>query len=202
MTGSGPLVPARAGIAGGRPEEPPGQPVPARQAGFTLLELIISLGLFALISVAGLGLLDSVLNVQGRTETRLARLSDIQRAMFVLQSDLDQVTRGDVSGGGSGISFTRVAGGVGGPPVAVTYAQSGNVLIRNAPQPQSLLQGVGGVTWRFRDGEAWVDRWPPSNERRADWPRAVSVEFQLAGPGPQGVLRRVVVLPVRARETP
>lgn len=172
------------------------------EAGFTLLELIISLGLFALIAVAGLGLLDSVLNVQGRTETRLSRLADVQRAMFVLQSDLDQVTAGDISGGGAGIAFTRIAGGVGGPPVPVSYAQAGDVLVRNAPQSQPLLQGVSDLRWRFRDGDSWIDRWPPDEARKAEWPRAVSVEFQLAGQGPQGALRRIVVLPSRARETP
>jgi general secretion pathway protein J len=175
---------------------------PADEQGFTLLELIISLGLFALISVAGLGLLDSVLNVQGRTEVRLARLADVQRAMFLIQSDLDQVTRGDIAGGGNAISFTRIAGGIGGPPVAVSYGEAAGALTRSAPQPQILLQGVSGATWRFRDGDAWVDRWPPSDERTADWPRAVSLEMQVVGQGPQGRLRRVVVLPIRAKETP
>lgn len=172
------------------------------EQGFTLLELIISLGLFALISVAGLGLLDSVLNVQGRTEIRLSRLADLQRAMFVVQSDLDQMTRGEISGGGSRIAFTRIAGGLGGAPLAVSYGERGGVLVRIAPGPQALLQGVSGARWRFRDGAAWVDRWPPSEARRQEWPRAVSLEMQVAGQGPQGLLRRVVVLPVQPKETP
>ncbi|HEY0623450.1 type II secretion system protein GspJ [Sphingomonas sp.] len=173
----------------------------AGEEGFTLLELIISLGLFALIAVAGLGLLDSVLNVQGRTEARLSRLADLQRAMFVVQSDLDQITRGEISGGGNGIAFTRIAGGLGGPPVPVRYDAAQGALVRSAPQPQMLLQGVAGARWRFRDGNAWVDRWPVSEARKAEWPRAVSVEMQVGGvPGPQGVLRRVVVLPDRPRD--
>lgn len=171
------------------------------EAGFTLLELIISLGLFALIAVAGLGLLETVLNVQGRTETRLSRLADLQRAMFVVQSDLDQITRGEVSGGGSGIAFTRIAGGMGGPPMPVRYDAAEDVLVRSAPQPQMLLQGATETKWRFRDGNRWVDRWPVSEERKAEWPRAVSVEMQVGGvPGPQGSLRRVVVLPSQPRD--
>ena len=170
------------------------------EEGFTLLELIISLGLFALIAVAGLGLLDSVLNVQGRTETRLNRLSDLQRAMFVVQSDLDQITRGAVSGRGNGIAFTRIAGGMGGPPVPVRYDAAQGALVRSAPQPQLLLQGVAAAKWRFRDGNAWVDRWPVNDERKGEWPRAVSVEMQVAGDGPQGTLRRVVVLPDQPRD--
>lgn len=170
------------------------------EGGFTLLELVISLGLFALIAVAGLGLLDSVLNVQGRTDTRLSRLAELQRAMFVVQSDLDQITRGEMSGGGSGVAFTRIAGGLGGPPMPVRYGAAGGVLVRSAPQPQMLLQGVSEARWRFRDGNAWIDRWPPSEERKAEWPRAVSVELQVAGQGPQGLLRRVVVLPVQPED--
>lgn len=170
------------------------------EEGFTLLELIISLGLFALIAVAGLGLLDSVLNVQGRTEARLSRLADLQRAMFVVQSDLDQITRGEMSGGGNGIAFTRIAGGLGGPPVPVRYGAAQGVLVRSAPQPQMLLQGVTETKWRFRDGDRWVDRWPVNEDRKTEWPRAVSVEMQVAGDGPQGTLRRVVVLPDQPRD--
>lgn len=171
------------------------------EEGFTLLELIISLGLFALIAVAGLGLLDSVLNVQGRTETRLSRLADLQRAMFVVQSDLDQITRGEVSGGAGSIAFTRIAGGLGGPPVPVRYDAAQGVLARSAPQPQMLLHGVAEAKWRFRDGNRWIDRWPASEERKGEWPRAVSVEMQIAGEqGPQGLLRRVVVLPDQPKD--
>lgn len=178
------------------------KPEPAEQ-GFTLLELIISLGLFALIAVAGLTLLNSVMTTQERTEGRLDRTAAIQRTMFVLQSDLDQITRGAVSGGGSNIAFTRVAAGMGGPPVPLRYAAASGALVRAAPQPQLLLTGVSGVRWRFLDEQRWVDRWPPNEERKDEWPRAVQVEMQLAGArGPQGTLRRVVALPVRPQDEP
>jgi general secretion pathway protein J len=36
----------------------------AGEAGFTLIELMISLGLFALIAVAGLALVEGIINVQ------------------------------------------------------------------------------------------------------------------------------------------
>lgn len=156
------------------------------------------MGLFALIAVAGMGLLDSVLNVQGRTEARLARLADLQRAMFVIQNDLDQVTRGDIAGGGGNIAFARVAAGLGGPALPVRYDLAGGALVRSAPQPQLVLTGVSGAVWRFRDGDRWVDRWPPDADRRAEWPRAVAVEMAVTGAnGPQGRLRRVIVLPVQ-----
>ena len=173
----------------------------AGERGFTLIELMISLSLFALIAVAGLALVDSVLGVQGRTEVRLDRLTDLQRAMLVISGDLEQVARGDVQGGGDSLAFTRAAPGIGGPPVGVSYALAGGVLTRNAAGgTQALLSGVTGVRWRFF-GDGWVDRWPLSQEAAADWPRAIEVEMTIApGQGASGELRRVILLPVRARD--
>ena len=175
---------------------------PPRDAGFTLVELMISLALFALIAVAGLALVDSVLGVQGRTEVRLDRLADLQRTMLVVQGDLEQIARGDLKGGGPSIDFTRAAPGIGGPPVVVSYAIAEGALTRSSgPATQVLLRGVNGARWRFFDG-GWVDRWPiASGEAARAWPRAVELELTLAsGPGPQGSLRRVVLLPVRAKD--
>lgn len=167
--------------------------------GFTLIEVMISLVLFALIAVAGFTLVDGILGVQGRTEKRLDRLADIQRALFVVTSDLEQVTRGPIAGGGAEARFNRVAPGVGGAPVEIRYQVAGGVLVRQVgPVPQPLLTGVQGARWRFFDGE-WSDSWPISDQMRERWPRAVEVELELAG-GPGGTLRRVVALPAQAAE--
>jgi len=170
------------------------------EQGFTLIELMISLGLFALIAVAGLALLNSVLGVQGRTEQRLDRLADLQRAMFVLGGDLDQVTEGAVRGGGTSFSFTRSAPGLGGPPMPVRYDLAGGNLVRTAgTEPQVLLSGVSSARWRFYDGQ-WSDAWP-LQEELPGWPRAVEVELLARGPGGDPVaLRKLVVLPFEPRQ--
>lgn len=162
------------------------------EQGFTLIEVMISLGLFALIAVAGLGLVDSVLGVQGKTEQRLDRLADYQRAMFIVSSDLDQLARGPVAGGGAAISFTRSAAGFGGPPVPVAYASRGGVLLRIAGvAPQTVLTGVTDARWRFYDQGSWVDHWPLDDEHKDDRPQAVAIDMRVDG----GTLRRVVTLP-------
>lgn len=176
----------------------------AGDAGFTLIELMISLGLFALIAVAGLALVDGILRVNGRTEARLDRLAALQRTMFVLTSDLDQVASGPIEGQGDRLSFTRSAPGTGGVATPVRYAVAGGMLVRAAPAPQLLLPGVVGARWRFWDG-AWIDRWPAddSKEARARWPRAIALDLRAAGPGGTPVsLHRVVTLPIRAQEPP
>lgn len=176
----------------------------AGESGFTLIELMISLGLFALIAVAGLALVDGILRVNGRTEARLDRLAALQRTMFVLTSDLDQLASGPIEGRGDRLSFTRSAPGRGGIATPVRYAVAGGVLVRAAPGPQLLLPGVVTARWRFWDG-GWIDRWPidDSNEAKARWPRAVALDLQAAGPGGAPVtLHRVVTLPARAQDAP
>lgn len=168
-------------------------------SGFTLIELMISLGLFALIAVAGLALVDGILKVQGRTEARFDRLADLQRALFVVSSDVEQISFGRVSGGGEKLNFTRAAPGFGGPAVPLQYSvANGNLVRGSGPMVQTVVGGVGKVRWRFFDG-AWVDRWPLSDEDKDRWPRAIAIELQVAGPGGRaGSLRRVVALPDQA----
>lgn len=174
----------------------------AGESGFTLLELMISLGLFALIAVAGLALVDGIINVQGRTEKRFDRLADLQRTMFVVSSDVEQIAGGPIEGGGANLSFTRAAPGMGGAAVRLRYGVAGGALVRTVgPAPQLVLAGVANARWRFWDG-AWVDRWPVREEDKERWPRAVALEMQVAGPGGNpGSLRRVIALPVRPEES-
>ncbi len=171
---------------------------PDDAAGFTLLELMISLGLFALIAVAGLALVDSVIGVDGRTEARLDRVADMQRAMVVISSDFDQIAPGPLAGDAAGVRFARAAPGFGGPPVAVAYRVAGGRLLRVVGgRPQLVLGDVQAARWQYFDG-GWLPGWPPAPDRATAWPRAVSVELQLGGTA-GGTLRRVVTLPVPAR---
>ncbi|WP_082467305.1 type II secretion system protein GspJ [Sphingomonas sp. Leaf25] len=179
-------------------DEGAGPVVEPSQAGFTLLELMISLGLFALIAVAGLTLVDSVIGVDGRTEARLDRVADLQRAMVVISSDLDQIAPGPLAGDAAGVRFARAAPGFGGPAVPVAYRVVGGRLERIVGgRPQQVLDQVTGARWRYFDG-GWLPAWPPAPDRSGEWPRAVVVELQLGGTG-GGVLRRIVTLPVPAQ---
>jgi general secretion pathway protein J len=174
------------------------------EAGFTLIELMISLGLFALIAVAGLALVQGILNVQGRTETRLDRLAEFQRTMFVIASDLDQISHGRVTGDPEhGLAFSRTAPGIGGPSIEVRYRVLKGILVRQAGgMPQRLLPGVKGAEWRVFDGTSWLAAWPRNDDEADLWPRAIEVRMQVTTPGggPSGTLRRVVALPAQVVE--
>ena len=164
------------------------------EAGFTLIEVLISLGLFGLIAVAGLALVTGIMNVRGRTEVRLDRLAEVQRTMFVVSSDLDQIAAGRVSGGAAELSFTRVTPGAGGPAIPIHYRFANGALFRFVgPRPQLLLPGVASARWRFWD-DGWIDKWPRDEKEVDRRPRAVEMQLQLAT---GGTLRRVVTLPAR-----
>lgn len=174
------------------------------EAGFTLIELMISLALFGLIALAGLALVDSLMGIRDRTEGRLDRLAEVQRAMYVIDNDLSQLSPGALQGDAAMLSFSRPLAAAGGLPVRITYQLGAGTLLRGVrgrglPQgAQRMLQGVGAVRWSYyRPGMGWVDRWPPAPELANQWPAAVAADIVLTpGAAVGGSLRRVVPLPV------
>ncbi|MEO7177220.1 MAG: type II secretion system minor pseudopilin GspJ [Allosphingosinicella sp.] len=62
----------------------------ARQQGFTLVELMVSLFIFGLLAAAGVGLLSFSVRAQEAAEARLGDLADFRRAGTLLAGDLAQ----------------------------------------------------------------------------------------------------------------
>lgn len=185
--------------------------------GFTLVEVLIAMALFALIGVAGFTLLDGVLRTQGATETRLTRLAEIQRAMLVISTDLDQVTN-SLSGSGATLALQKTD--LSGDVVNVQYDLTGDRLTRTLSgaagvRTQILLEDVASVQWTFhhRRGE-WLDTWPqpaapapvpvpgqgpaPTRPSAASGITAIGLDIAMAGLDgrPGATLRRVVSIPL------
>jgi general secretion pathway protein J len=172
----------------------PGDP---GEAGFTLIEVMISLALFALISMAGIALIDAVVRVEERTAGRLERLGQFQRTMFVLSRDLEQISTGSLEQVEGGVRFQRQAASVYEPPRPISYSLRGDGLFRAAGADQLLMNGVAGVDWSFFfPGKGWQNSLPSSEEADAEQPAAIAVQILLnEGSSPSGSLRRVVELP-------
>src|SRR3990167_7137832 len=61
-----------------------------KYAGFTLLEILIALFVFTLVSIILTGALRHVLDAQAETEKNAARLRQLQFALLILSHDLEQ----------------------------------------------------------------------------------------------------------------
>ncbi len=63
----------------------------ARHTGFTLLELLVALAVFAIMSVAAYTGLRSVLSAQVHVEAEAQRLAQVQMAFHFLKNDIEQI---------------------------------------------------------------------------------------------------------------
>jgi len=74
-----------------RRPRPPG----ANSNGFTLIEVIIAMSIFAILAMLSYAGLRSVMDSKFSTETQLARLEQVQMAMHTLSNDLQQIAPRD-----------------------------------------------------------------------------------------------------------
>ncbi len=195
------------------------------ESGFTLIELMVSLFIFGILSAAGVYLLSGSVSAQGSIQGKLDGLAAVQRAAGLMTVDFAQavprISRTD--SGALAPAFFAAGGGQADP--AVQFVRTGrdnpDALARSAVQkleygvvdgalvrrgyaqvdgaaadpPAALLDHVAGVAWRFRDE---TGAW------RADWrptdpqamPRAAELTVTRTGADPLRLLFLVGVDPV------
>ncbi len=164
-----------------------------RQAGFTLLELLIALAIFAVLSSLAYGSLRSALFNREQSQQRTEQLARLQMAFLFISRDLEQVvnrpvrnTYGDIQPAlftpqqTYRLEFTRA--GWNNPARTrrstlqrVAYSVDEGELIRHSwwmldrtdEKPalsQPLLDGVKEIELRFLDNKnKWNKEWPPLN---------------------------------------
>lgn len=173
-------------------------------AGMTLVEMLVALAILSVIGVAGLTMLDTTLTVQRRTEGRLDRVTEIDRALTVLRRDLATAAPGFTALNETGLSFLRAAEGA---PlslrIAVDDGRLTRVLRRNSPDasatPQHLLTGVREARWRLLDGRRrWQTAWPEAEAA----PRAAELTLRLDLPEQNTVAELTRLFPMPAGATP
>ncbi len=189
-----------------------------QQRGFTLLELLVSLAVFAVIGAIAYGGLYSLLNIQAETEQTSAQLTALQRTFLILQRDFNQfierpirdefgMEQAALNGQTSHIEFThsgwrnpleqprsnlqRVAYKL----IDQTLERQYWPVLDRAPQTEmrsaALLDNVTALSFRYFDQDlAPQYQWPPPSG--ADSLRAVEILLDVEG---WGRLRRLFVLP-------
>ena len=165
-----------------------------RARGFTLLELLIAIAIFAVLAIIAYGGLDTVLTQRAQVLQRLDSIAQLQKAYMRLRGDFQQVRNrpvrdpfGDespamvVSLNPPVLEFTR--GGWRNPTFQprstqerVSYRVADGKLLRaswrvldrvqgSEPVELVVLDGVSAITWRFLDASLeWQDSWPPLSQ--------------------------------------
>jgi len=62
-----------------------------RQSGFTLIEVLLAIAIFAVISLASFSVFDGVIRSEEVSEKQMERLNNIQRALLVMERDFLQM---------------------------------------------------------------------------------------------------------------
>ncbi len=169
--------------------------VRAGERGFTLVEMLIALAIFGMITAAGVTLLTLTVRTRDSADRQLESVADLRRTDALLTADLAQAApriRRDAEGrprpaftGGDGsgallLAFVRRGWEDGATfrstVQRVEYRLRGGRLERwrydavdgqGRPVAMPLLEGVRRVQLRYRDRDgAWRDRWDPTDPSR------------------------------------
>lgn len=156
------------------------------EAGFTLIEMLVALALFALVGLASFAVLDTVIRTRERTEGRLDAVAQIDRALILFGRDVAQAGPEGLALEGGWLVLPQ------GPRRATGWGLEEGTLHRRAQDArgavgvvQALVTPVADLGWRFLDTDGgWHETWPP--ERKAAPLAAVELRFEIAPGGPLG----------------
>lgn len=159
--------------------------------GFTLLELLVAVSVFAVIAALASGGFNSVLNTASRSEEQMTRLAELQKAMTIIARDVEQAVErpirdsfGDTLSPFIGsqstnlLEFSRTGRRNPGQAARshlqrIGYRHEEDVLYRlswavldraqdSEALEYELLSGVNEIEIRYLDNNReWQDQWPP-----------------------------------------
>jgi general secretion pathway protein J len=191
--------------------------------GFTLLELLTALAIFALIATLAYRGLNTLLTIRQQTDEHAQKLAQLQTAFTQLGRDIEQYRErqirdhyGDIQpalqGTDTDLEFThtgwnnpaqqqrstlqRVAYHLKDKTLWRTYWRVLDRAQDSPPLTTALLDPIETLYWRYLDNTLqWQDKWPPSSPSTTPHlPTLSAIEITLTLPG-WGQLRRLYRVP-------
>lgn len=179
------------------------------QAGFTLLELVIAIAIFALLGIGCWRLFDGIVRADRSSRAHEQALRNVQRAVALIERDVLQV---QTSARQPGLrllpdQLTLRRGNwrnpLGQPRSElqdISYQLESGVLWRYSQgldlpvlQKQKLLSDVREMSWRLYDPHTgWRSDWPTGKAAPKSAPKALEIQFSV---GRFERVRRVLLLP-------
>jgi len=188
--------------------------------GFTLLEILIALFIFTMISIMMTGALHTVINAQSGAEQSAERLRELQITLVRLSRDVEQIVNRPVQkkdgenapaffGTPKGFAFTH--GGLAGQSQQhhvlqrAQYVWDGHALWRivwevldqaeNSPNPgqRKVLDNVTNAQFEYLDDKhRFHANWPSSGGANQPLPHAIRMTLTLKH---WGAIRQIYVIP-------
>ncbi|WP_303902872.1 type II secretion system minor pseudopilin GspJ [Thiohalomonas denitrificans] len=193
-----------------------------KHRGFTLLELLVALGVFGVVAAMAFSGLRTVLDAREQTAQHAGRLAEVERTMLFLGRDVIQIvdrpirdelgdTRPALIGGEGHRALELTRSGWANPTGAqrstlqrVAWELRDDNLFRSVwrvldrahdsePYSVPMLREVRELTIRFLDADReWSDTWPPPQGNSPALPLAISVSLELED---WGVVERLWMVP-------
>lgn len=190
--------------------------------GFTLLEIIVALFIFSIISLIMASGLHSILTTQASVEKNATRFAELQMAITLISRDFEQVMNRPITtangsqenafiGTDKTVTFTHA--GLANPMGQMqrstlqrtNYSLSGKNLIRQSfesldrtphtpSDERTILKNVSKLSFQYLDHEnSFQDRWPPGDQtNEGDLPRAIRISLTLPD---LGTISQLYVIP-------
>lgn len=128
-----------------------GQHCPNQQRGFTLLEILIALAIFAVMSMMAYAGLAAVLNARAATEPRSQQMAQLQTTLYLLNEDLSQAIN------------RPVRDEFGSPEPAFGSGRGNEILVFTRSVPtwsgNGAVNSLHRVSYRFENGALYRQVW-------------------------------------------